>query len=89
MGVVVVAQVSGRGSVRVLLWVSAKVFNKGRLPRNCIHTACVSLRFLDAILRNDGVYSAGIKNNTRGVVAVYIGCCARFALRVDVISAWV
>ena len=24
-----------------------------------------------------------------GVVAVYVGCCERFALRVDVISAWV
>ena len=56
MGVVVVAQVSGRGSVRVLLWVSVKLFNKGRLPRNCIHTACVSLRFLDAIPRNDDIY---------------------------------
>ena len=44
--------------------------NKGRLPQNCIHTACLSLRFLDAILRNDGVYIAGIKNNTRGFI-----CC--------------
>ena len=47
----------------------------------------VSARFPDAISRNDGVYSAGIIFNTRGVVAVYVGCCERFALRVDVISA--
>ena len=53
-----------------VLWVSARLFNKGRLPQNCIHTACVSLRFLDAIPRNDGVYIAGIKNNTRGVVGM-------------------
>ena len=49
----------------------------------------LSAKFDDAIPRNDGVYSTGIKNNTRGVVAVYIGCCERFALRVDIISAWV
>ena len=51
-----------------MLWVSARLFNRGRLPRNCILTACVSLRFLDAIPRNDGVYIAGIIFNTRGVV---------------------
>ena len=49
----------------------------------------VSAKFLDAIPRNDGVYSTGIKNNTRGVVAVYVGCCEWFALRVDVIGVWV
>ena len=43
----------------------SKVVNKGRLPQNCILTECVSARFADAILRNDGVYIAGIKNNTR------------------------
>ena len=56
VGVVVVAQVSGRGSVRVLLWVSVKLFNKGRLPRNCIVSMWLSVEFDDAIPRNDGVY---------------------------------
>ena len=77
------------GGGRVLLWVSARLFNKGRLPQNCILAGCASVRFADAILRNDGVYIAGINFNTRRVVAVYVGCCERFALRVDIISAWV
>ena len=54
-----------------VLWVSARLFNKGRLLQNCIHTACVSLRFLDAIPRNDGVYIAGIIFNIRRVI-----CCS-------------
>ena len=29
------------------------VFNKGRLPQNCIVSGCVLGRLLDAILRND------------------------------------
>ena len=30
----------------------------------------VSVRFVDAILRDDGVYIAGIKNNTRATVGL-------------------
>ena len=34
-----------------------------------LHSKYVGIaKFDDAILRNDGVYSTGIKNNTRGVV---------------------
>ena len=62
-----VAISQGEGVILRAVGISVAV-KKGRLPRNCIYTACVSLRFLDAIPRNDGVYSAGIKNNTRRVV---------------------
>ena len=51
-----------------MLWVSARLFNKGRLPQNCIVSMWVSAKFDDAILRNDSVYIAGIIFNTRGVV---------------------
>ena len=33
--------------------VSAKAYNNGRLPQNCMATMWVSARFADAILRND------------------------------------
>ena len=68
--------------------ISAAV-NNGRLPRNRIVSMWLSAKFDDAIPCNDGVYIAGIIFNTRGVVAVYVGGCERFALPVDVISAWV
>ena len=48
-----------------VLWVSAWLFNKGRLPRNCIASMWLSVKFSDAIPRNDGGYSVGIKNNPR------------------------
>ena len=33
------------------------VLNNGRLPQNCILAGCVSVRFADAILRNDDIYT--------------------------------
>ena len=51
-----------------VLWVLAWLLNKGRLPRNCIVSMWLSAKFDDAILRNDGVYIAGINFNTREAV---------------------
>ena len=51
-------------------WVSAIVFNNGRSPQNCILADCVSVRLLDAILRDDDFYIAGINLNTRATVMV-------------------
>ena len=59
-----------------VLWVLARLFNNGRLSRNCIASMWLSARFDDAIPRNDGVYIAGIIFNTRGVVVpVRVYCC--------------
>jgi hypothetical protein len=33
------------------------VLNNGRLLQNCILAGCVSVRFADAILRNDDIYT--------------------------------
>ena len=55
-------------SLRVVILRISSAVNKGRSPQNCILTECVSVRFAVAILRDDEVYIASIKNNTRDTV---------------------
>ena len=52
-------------ALRVVILRISQAVNKGRSPQNCIATQWVSAMFAVAILRDDEVYIAGIKNNTR------------------------
>ena len=57
-------------SLQVVKMRICKGKNKGRSPQNCIATLWVSAIFAVVILRDDEVYIASIKNNTRATIIV-------------------